>query len=136
MRSSVRATRNWTNLCISRTTDRFSMAVTNSTPPLVQHESVAAIGLISFVVILLIGLGAFTVLASYWFTREAEKVGLKHAAEASYPELERLHLAGIQQLNRYEALGNGIFRIPIHQAMKNLSEEFPENTPISEEMRP
>lgn len=135
MRSFAKEIRNLISLYISRTIDESAMAV-DSNSPLVQHESVAAGGLISFVIILFIGLGVFTFLASYWFTREAEQVSLRHAAEASYPELERLQLAGLQQLNRYEALDDGTFRIPVHQAIKRLAEEFPEDTPISEEMKP
>ena len=104
--------------------------------PRVQHEAVAATSLISFVVILLIGLGVLVFLASYWFKREAEQVELEYAAQASYPELERLRVAGLQQLNRYEMLEDSTFRIPIDQAIIRVAEEFPDTVRISEEMQP
>lgn len=103
---------------------------------LVQHESVAAVPIISFVFFLLLGLGALTFLASYWYKYEAEQVSRQHAAEASYPELVRLQAAGIQQLNRYERLDNGAFRIPIEQAIMRIAEEFPDSVRISKEMQP
>ncbi len=104
--------------------------------PLVQHEAIAAIPLISFVVFLLIGLGSLTFLASYWFKYEAEQVELGLPAQASYPELERLRVAGLRQLNRYEMLEDSTFRIPIEQAIMRVSEEFPDSVRISEEMLP
>lgn len=109
---------------------------TSSEPLLVQHESVAALPLISFVIFILIGIGTLIFLASYWFKHEGEQVNLVHAAEATYPKLERLQSAGLQQLNRYEMLENGAFRIPVEQAIIRLTEEFPEGTRISEEMLP
>ncbi len=103
---------------------------------LVQHEAIAAIPLISFVVVVLIGLGSLTFLASYWFKREGEQVELGRAAQATYPELERFRVAGLQQLNRYEMLENGTFRIPIEQAIMRIAEEFPDSIRISEEIQP
>ena len=104
--------------------------------PLVQHEAIAAIPLISFVIFLLIGLGSLPFLASYWFKREAEQVELERAAQASYPELERLRVAGLQQLNRYEMLDDSTFRIPIEQAIMRVAEDFPDSVRISEEIQP
>ena len=75
-------------------------------PPLVQHEAVAASSLMSYVISLLIGLVGITLLAAYWFNHEANKVSIQHAAEASYPDLERLRLAGLQKLTRYERIDN------------------------------
>ncbi len=107
-----------------------------SDQPAVQDEAVASAGIISFVVALLIGLGILTLVASYWFHREAQVVNNRHAIEASYPNLERLNADGMQQLNRYEMLDAGIYRIPVEQAMLRLSDEFPQDASISEEMAP
>ncbi len=108
---------------------------TSDLPP-VQGEDVAAVPIISFVMTLLIGLGVLVLVASYWFNSVAQRVDQEHAADASYPRLERLDVNGMQQLNRYEMLEDGSFQIPVEQAMAKLAEEFPEDTRISEEMRP
>ncbi len=109
----------------------------SSETPQVQHEAIAAPSIIFFVIFLLIGLGSLTLLATYWFNREADQVGIEHAADATYPNLERLRIAGLDKLNhRYERLDNGAFRIPIEQAIINLTEEFPKDVRVSEEMQP
>ncbi len=104
--------------------------------PQVQHEAIAASSIISFVVFLLIGLSALTLLATYWFNRVADQITIEHAAEANYPNLANLRNAGRDQLNRTESLDNGAFRIPIEQAIVALTEEFPDDIRISEEMQP
>ncbi len=106
-----------------------------SDQPGVQHEDIAAWPIIAFVIFLLFGIGILTFLASQWFNREADQVNLKHAAEASYPELEQLYVNGLQQLNRYEMLDDSTFRIPIEQAIMKVAEEFPDTVRISEEMQ-
>jgi len=102
--------------------------------PLIQDEAIASIPLISFITILLVGLGILVLVASYWFNREAERVSQAHAVDASYPTLERLEMAGMQQLNRYERLENSLFRIPVEQAMHRVAGEFPAQARISPEM--
>jgi len=100
----------------------------------VQDESIASVSIISFVMTLLIGLGALTFFASQWFNHEAQRVSQEHATDASYPDLERLQAIGMQQINRYEMLEDGMYRIPVEQAMLQLAGEFPEDTRTSEEM--
>ncbi len=101
---------------------------------LIQDEAIAAVPLITFITVLLVGLGILVFVASYWFNREADRVIQEHAIDASYPQLERIEMAGMQQLNRYEMLDNGIFRIPVEQAMHRVTEEFPNGTRVSPEM--
>ncbi|MCY4234390.1 MAG: hypothetical protein OXE59_11720 [Bacteroidetes bacterium] len=103
---------------------------------LIQEEAIAAVPLISFIMVLLVGLVVLVFVASYWFDREAVRISQEHATEASYPQLERLEINGMQQLNRYEVLDNGLFRIPVEQAMHRVAEEYPDETPISQEMLP
>ena len=141
MRLCVKGIRNWASHYASKTYNVSAMTIESEAqmppaPPPVQDEAVAAIPLISFVIILLMGLGILTLVASYWFNSEAQQITQKHAAEASYPNLERLQVAGMQQLNRYKMLGDGIFQIPVEQAIVRLAREFPEDTRISEEMLP
>lgn len=102
--------------------------------PSVELESVDALPILTFVLVLLILLGGLVWGASYWFKSEADLTDRRGAAEASYPDLERLRIAGQQQLNRYEILASGAVRIPVEQAILKLSEEFPADTRISEEM--
>ena len=102
--------------------------------PSVELESVEASPILTFVLVLLILLGGLVWGASYWFKNEADLTGRRAAAEASYPDLERLRIAGQQQLNRYEILASGAVRIPIEQAILKLSEEFPPDARISGEM--
>lgn len=102
--------------------------------PSVELESVDALPILTFVLVLLILLGGLVWGASYWFKSEADLTDRRGAAEASYPDLERLRIAGQQQLNRYEILASGAVRIPVEQAILKLSEEFPADARISEEM--
>ena len=110
--------------------------VSTGGPAPIQNEAVAAVPLIWFIFSILLGLGLLSFVASYWFNNVADRVYLEHAAEASYPSLERLKISGMQQLNRYEMIGDEIFRIPIEQAIHKVAEEFPDDAPISEEMTP
>jgi hypothetical protein len=102
--------------------------------PSVELESVDATPILAFVLVLLILLGGLVWGATYWFKSEADLTGRRAAADASYPDLERLRIAGQQQLNRYEILASGAVRIPVEQAIVKLSEEFPADARISEEM--
>lgn len=104
--------------------------------PLVQNEAVTAAPIISFVMVVLILLGGLTFSATYWFKSEVERIELMRADQSSYPDLVRLQVSGRQQLNRYEMLEEGIFRIPVEQAIERLALEFPETVRISEEMLP
>ncbi|MCY4000628.1 MAG: hypothetical protein OXF84_07475 [Bacteroidetes bacterium] len=105
-------------------------------PPPIQNEAIAAVPLMWFIFSILFGLGLLSFVASYWFNNVADRVHMEHAAEASYPTVERLQMSGMQQLNRYEMISEGVFRIPIEQAILHVAEEFPEDAPISEEMVP
>jgi len=105
-------------------------------PPPIQNEAIAAVPLMWFIFSILLGLGLLSFVASYWFNNVADRVHMEHAAEASYPSLERLQINGMQQLNRYEMVGDGVFRIPIEQAIQNVAKEFPDDAMISEEMTP
>ena len=102
--------------------------------PSVELESVDALPILAFVLLLLVLLGGLIWGATYWFKSEADLTDSRGAAEATYPDLERLRIAGQQQLNRYEVLASGAVRIPVEQAILKLSEEFPADAQISEEM--
>lgn len=102
--------------------------------PSVELESVDALPILTFVLVLFILLGGLVWGGTYWFMSEADLTDRRGAAEASYPDLERIRIAGQQQLNRYEILASGAVRIPVEQAILKLSEEFPADAQISEEM--
>ncbi len=139
MQSFVKAIPNSTSHCASRTYNSKAMTIGSETGapdlPSVELESVDAISILSFMLVFIILLGGLVWGGSYWWKSEADRTGRRMAAEASYPDLERLQIAGQQQLNRYEILASGAVRIPVEQAILKLSEEFPADVRISEEMQ-
>ena len=106
----------------------------DSVQPAIQHESVDAAPILSFVVLALLGTGLAVWLTTFWFEAEADMVRQRSAMEARYPEVEQLEVAGRTLLTRYALQPDSSYAIPIERAMELVSMEFPESAPVTSEL--
>jgi len=102
--------------------------------PAVQHEAVDARPILSFVVLVLLGMGLAVWLSTFWFKAENDRVRMHAAMESRYPELERLEVAGRSLLGRYALQPDNSYLIPIDRAIDLLAGEYPTDSLFTSEM--
>ena len=102
--------------------------------PAVQHEAVDSRPILSFVFLVLLGMGLAVWLFTFWIRSETDRQIERTAMEARYPELERLEVAGRSLLSRYALQPDSSYIIPVDRAMELLAGEYPTDSLFTSEM--